>query len=87
MMMMMQNMNQGKPNPMVELGLETATALCKISGIMNDSYDGGEFCKGLLFAKESSAIVFKFGGLLMNKSSDSPVDKKEKLALQHRMGL
>ena len=86
-MMMMQNMNQGKPNPMVELGIQTATALGKISGIMNENYDGGEFCKGLLFAKEASNVVFKVGGQLMNKSSDEPVVSQKKLALENRMGM
>ena len=66
MKMMMANMNKGEPNPMLDTVLEAAQAFGKIYSIFDVEYDGGEFCRGLLFSKEASKIVFKLGNSVMN---------------------
>ena len=55
-------MNNGESNPNLELAFEFAQTLAKISGLFNESYDGGDFCRGLIFAKEASTVVFKVAG-------------------------
>ena len=70
MKMMMMNMNKGEPNPMLDMALDAAQAFGKISSIFDEDYDGGEFCKGLLFSKEASKIVFKVGNNIMNKKQE-----------------
>ena len=93
MQMMMQNMNKNNPqasnNPILDLALNSASSVGKISGVFDENYDGGEFCKGLLFSKEASKIVFTLGNQMMGNNSNSnsqqrkPVDQK-KLALESR---
>ena len=58
MQMMLKNMNQGQDNPMFDLALDIGTAFGKIQGVFSEDYDGGEFCRGLIFAKEASKVVF-----------------------------
>ena len=71
MKMMMANMNKGEPMPMIDTALEAITAFGKISSIFNDGYEGGEFCRGLIFSKEASRIIFKIGNGLMNQKSQN----------------
>ena len=61
MKMMMANMNKGEPNPMLDNAVEMVQSFGKISAIFDDSYEGGEFCKGLLFSKEASKVLWKIG--------------------------
>ena len=67
MAMMMKNMKQGEPTPWLDMAIETGSSLGKISSIFDENYDGGEFCRGLLFAKEASYVVFKIGNKVMNQ--------------------
>ena len=88
MLMMVKNMNHGEPMPALDLALEFAQVAGKAYSIFSNDYDGGEFCKGLLFAKEASAVVFKVGNMIMHppkpeeKSAGKIADKK-KLALEN----
>ena len=87
MKMMMENMQKSqdagnpnaKPSPMVayaDIAMEAAMSMGKISNLFDEMYDGGEFCKGLLFAREASYIVFKIGTQVMNKGAvDKPIAK------------
>ena len=95
MKMMMQNMHNSqnggpnaKPSPMVtyaDIAMEAAMSMGKISSLFDEMYDGGEFCKGLLFAREASYIVFKIGTKVMNNGTvDKKVGKEEKMALEHK---
>ena len=74
MKMMAQNMNKGEPNALVDAAFEGLEMIGHIQGIFNDDYDGGEFCKGLLFAKEASTVIFKIGGKLMNQGKSNDED-------------
>ena len=67
MKMMLGNMNKGEPMPMLDNALDAVQAFGKISSLFDEEYDGGEFCKGLLFSKEASRIVFKIGNEIMSK--------------------
>ena len=68
-----------------DIAIEAAMSMGKISTLFDEMYDGGEFCKGLLFAKEASYIVFKIGTQVMNKGNvDKPIEKQEKQALEHK---
>ena len=83
MKMMMQNMNKGEPNPMMDNALEAIQAFGKISAVFDENYEGGEFCKGLLFSKEASRVVFKIGNAMMNQKKDEPaVSNKQKTKLE-----
>ena len=83
MKMMMQNMNKGEPNPMVDQALEMVQSFGKISAIMDESYEGGQFCKGLLFSKEATKVLWKIGNQVMNQKKDEPVvDEKQKKNLK-----
>ena len=80
MKMMMANMNKGEPNPMLDQALELVQSFGKISAIMDESYEGGQFCKGLLFSKEATKVLWKIGNTVMNQKKDEPVitEKQEK---------
>ena len=65
--MMMGSMNKGEEMPMIDTALDAISAYGKISSLFAVDYDGGEFCKGLLFSKEASRIVFKIGNSMMSK--------------------
>ena len=39
-------------------------ALAKMAGAFDTSYDGGEFCRGLILAKEGATIFFKITNYL-----------------------
>ena len=84
MKMMMKNMSKGESNPLVDNALEVVQAFGKISAVFDENYEGGEFCKGLLFSKESSRVIFKLGNAFVNQKKDEPVIKKEqKKKLEH----
>ena len=75
MKMMMGNMNKGEPMPMFDTALDAIQAFGKISSLFDEEYDGGEFCKGLLFSKEASRIVFKIGNSVMNKKQEESANE------------
>lgn len=52
-------------NPIIDPVFDSALAFAKISAIFDENYDGGEFCKGLLFSNEVSKIMFDVGNKLM----------------------
>ena len=72
MAMMMKNMKPGEPTPWLDMAIETSASLGKISAIFDENYDGGEFCKGLLLAKEASYVMFKVGAKVMNQGAAKP---------------
>ena len=87
MQMMVQNMNKGEPMPGLEIALEFAVTVGKVMGVFSEEYDGGEFCKGLLFSKEASKVVFKIGGWMMAPKAapeEAIVDQKAS-ALQTKL--
>ena len=86
MQLMIQNMNQNQPMPGLEIALEFAMTAGKVMSVFSEDYDGGEFCKGLLFSKEASKVVFKVGNYLMTpkKQPEQVVDKKAK-ALESKL--
>ena len=85
MKMMMQNMNQGKPSPALDTAFEVAMAGFKVASLFSAEYDGGEFCKGLVAAKEGSTVIFKAANMIMSppKAEESLVNEK-KLALESK---
>ena len=85
MKMMMANMNKGEPNPMLDMALDAVQAFGKISSIFDEDYDGGEFCKGLLFSKEASRIVFKVGNSIMNKKQEDSAASKDAGEVQKKL--
>ena len=89
MQMMMKNMNQGQETPMLDFAFDSIQSFARINALFDEEYDGGEFCKGLLFSKDASKIVFTIGGKLMNRSQPEEVapvvvDKKA-TALRSRL--
>ena len=83
--LMMQNMNQGKPSPVMDLAFDAAVAFGKIYSVFDEDYDGGEFCQGLMFSKEASKVVFKIGNMIMNKSSEESLPEQKKLSLERKL--
>ena len=70
MKMMAQNMNQGQPNPLLDAAFEGMQLIGEIQDLFDEEYDGGEFCRGLVFAKEASTVVFKIGNQMRNGSKN-----------------
>ena len=84
MKMMMANMNKGQPNPMLDNALEAVQAFGKISAIMDESYEGGQFCKGLLFSKETTKVLWKLGNAVVNnqQKADPVISEKQEKKLK-----
>ena len=78
MAMMMKNMKQNEPTPWLDIAIEGSSSLGKISSIFDENYDGGEFCRGLLLAKEASYVMFKIGNKVMNQGAAKPVASQSK---------
>ena len=62
---MLTGMSQGKPNAGLDIAFEFAMTAAKMMSVFSGSYDGGEFCKGLLFSKDASKVVYKIGSFMM----------------------
>ena len=56
--------NSKKKGPLDELvnSIETAETLV---AVFDESYDGGDFCQGLIFSRESSKIMTSIGDVFM----------------------
>ena len=61
MKMMMENMNKGQHNPMVDFIDSSAQQVGRLYALFSDDYDGGEFCKGLIFSHEAGQLVLTIG--------------------------
>ena len=85
MKMMMQNMNQGKPNPTLDTAFEVAMVGFRVASLFAPDYDGGEFCKGLVTAKEGSTIIFKAANMLMSSPPQADIPSAKKLALESKL--
>ena len=88
MAMMMKNMNQGKDIPFVDFIFESMESVGHISALFDEDYDGGEFCKGLLFSKDASKVVFAIGGKMMNRNKpaiDEDVSSQKATALKSKL--
>ena len=85
MQMMVQNMNKGEPMPGLEIALEFAVTVGKVMGVFSEEYDGGEFCKGLLFSKEASKVVFKVGNWMMTPAKKEEIVEKKANALESKL--
>merc|ERR1712156_849704 len=85
MQMMIQNMNQNQPMPGLEIALEFAMTAGKVMSVFSEDYDGGEFCKGLLFSKEASKVVFKIGNYLMTPKKQEEIVEKKSMALESKL--
>ena len=85
MKMMVQNMNKGEPMPMLDLAFDAAKSAGIVMTLFSDSYDGGEFCRGLLFSKEASKVVYKIGNMMMAPSDEKKITNSKKLALESRL--
>ena len=52
---------------MIDLAAENATSLANIYSTFDNNYDGGMFCRGLLFSKEKAKVVFAIGNEIKEK--------------------
>ena len=50
MKMMFENMNKGQHNPAVDFIEKSTHEIGMLYSLMGDDYDGGDFCKGLIFS-------------------------------------
>merc|ERR1712156_457115 len=87
MAQMMKNMNQGKDMPFFDFAFDSMESIGRISSLFDEDYDGGEFCKGLLFSKDAGKIVFSIGGKMMNrnKAIDEDVPSAKATALKSKL--
>ena len=58
---MIEGMNQGKHIAALDTLTEVTKQLSIIYSLYFTEYDGGEFCKGLIFSKEMSTVLLTFG--------------------------
>ena len=61
MKMMFENMNKGVHNPMVDLVEKSTHQIGRLYSLFGEDYDGGDFCKGLLFSHEAAQLVLNLG--------------------------
>ena len=69
---------------------EAINLVSEIKGVFSENYDGGEFCKGLLFSKDASKIFLKLSEKVWGSSAAKASPKKahqskheEKIATHH----
>ena len=84
MMAMLEGMNKGKMPPTVAFLFDNIDTIGHLASVMNKEYDGGEFCKGLIFAKEGAALAMNLAQMWMTPAVDAPVQQKA-LAVEKRM--
>lgn len=58
---MIEGMNQGKHMPALDTLNQMTKQLAILYSLFYTEYDGGDFCKGLIFAKEIATIFMTFG--------------------------
>lgn len=61
MKVMMENMNQGKHIVALDTLESMTKQIALLYSLFMGEYDGGDFCKGLIIAKEFSTIMLTFG--------------------------
>merc|ERR1712061_557173 len=83
MAMMVKNMKNGEPTPWLDMVIETSSSFGKISSIFDENYDGGEFCKGLLLAKEASFVISKLGSKIMSQGNKPSASQSSNPAVEH----
>merc|ERR1711982_314834 len=76
MKMMFQNMNQGKPNPMLDFVDKSTHQIGMLYSLFSDEYDGGDFCQGLIFSHEAGQLMLNvgrsmFSGMFANKGGNA----------------
>merc|ERR1712157_575846 len=77
MKMMMQNMNKGQPNPMLDFIDKSTHQIAMLYSLFSDEYDGGDFCQGLIFSHEAGQLMLNVGKSMfsgmMNKGGSKPM--------------
>lgn len=86
--MMMENMNGGKPSPFMDSLTAITKQLAILYSLFWGEYDGGDFCQGLIFAKEIGTIFWSFGRELFESFFLGPhiSDVQEHLSNESTMG-
>lgn len=73
---MMEGMNEGKPVPAMETLTHVTKQLSIVYSLFWSEYDGGDFCQGLIFSKEVSAVFWTFGKEAVSSFMDSGEEHK-----------
>lgn len=63
---MIEGMNQGKHIAALDTLSQITKQLAILYSLFFTEYDGGDFCKGLIFAKEGATIAMTFGRNIFN---------------------
>jgi len=58
---MVEGMNQGKHIAVLDAITEVTKQLSILYSLFFTEYDGGEFCRGLIFSKELATVMLTFG--------------------------
>ena len=67
---LLQYANNGEPIPEMDLMLNSMQGIFKMYTVFNkDDYKGDDFCRGFMFSKECSKMIFKFGFTQMDKGA------------------
>merc|ERR1712151_636624 len=86
MKMMFQNMNQGKPNPMLDFVDKSTHQIGMLYSLFSDEYDGGDFCQGLIFSHEAGQLLLNVGKSMfsgmMNKGGSDTLGKPDSPMIQ-----
>lgn len=74
---MMEGMSQGKPSPLLETMNSLMKQIAILYSLFWEEYDGGDFCQGLITAKELATIFWFFGKSIMDQLLSAPIPKQE----------
>jgi len=77
---MMESMNQGEHIPLLDTLSTMTKQLAILYTLFWTEYDGGEFCRGLIFSKEIGTIFWTYGSEMVSeylKSMSEPQEPQE----------
>jgi len=79
MKMMMENMNKGQHIPALDFVQQSTHQIGMIYSLFSEDYDGGDFCRGLIFSHEAGQLMLSvgrtaFSGMFNHDSKDSASD-------------
>ena len=84
---MFDSMNQDGPSPLIDVMFNGIIGMVNIQAIFNEEYEGGEFCRGLIFSKYASKAVWAVGHRIMDKLTNVDHETEDELPEQTMLAL
>jgi hypothetical protein len=68
----MESMNQGKSSPLLDTVNDLLKQFAILYSLFYTEYDGGDFCQGLITAKELASVFWYFGKSMLESMTRMP---------------